>query len=80
MLIANAIGIYIGVLADKKIPEEIVKWTAALMFIAFGYIGLYTSVPKEYITFPYIVGLIGTTVLSIWITLKSNRHFVNYES
>lgn len=73
MLIADAIGIYIGVVAGRKIPEKIVKWIAALIFIAFGYIGLYTSVPKEFITLPYIAGLIGITVLAILIILEGNK-------
>jgi Ca2+/H+ antiporter, TMEM165/GDT1 family len=41
MIIADAIGIIIGVVLGKKIPERFVKWFAATIFIAFGLIGLY---------------------------------------
>lgn len=73
MLIADAIGIYIGVLAGKRIPEKFIKWISALIFIAFGYIGLHASVPREFITAPYVGGLILLTVLAIWITAKAGR-------
>jgi putative Ca2+/H+ antiporter (TMEM165/GDT1 family) len=43
MIIADAIGIIIGIVLGKKIPERFVKWFAALIFIAFGIIGLYQA-------------------------------------
>jgi len=73
MLIADALGIYVGVLAGKKIPEKMIKWISALIFIAFGYAGLYTSVPKEFITPPYIIGLLGATALAIWFIGKRKK-------
>lgn len=44
MLIADAIGIVIGIVLGKKIPERFIKWFAALIFIAFGIIGLYGAI------------------------------------
>jgi putative Ca2+/H+ antiporter (TMEM165/GDT1 family) len=41
MLIADAVGIIIGIVLHKKIPEKQVKWFAAIVFIAFGLWGLY---------------------------------------
>ncbi len=49
MLIADALGIWIGVLMGKKIPEKVVKAASAGIFIIFGVIGLYSYVPKSYI-------------------------------
>lgn len=43
MIIADAIGIIIGIVLGKKIPERFIKWFAALIFIAFGVIGLYQT-------------------------------------
>jgi putative Ca2+/H+ antiporter (TMEM165/GDT1 family) len=43
MIIADAIGIIIGIVLGKKIPERFVKWFAAIIFIAFGLIGLYKA-------------------------------------
>ncbi len=43
MVIADAIGIIVGIVLGKKIPERIVKWVAALIFIGFGILGLFES-------------------------------------
>jgi len=40
MMIADAIGIIIGIVLHKRIPEKMIKWFAALVFIAFGVWGL----------------------------------------
>jgi Ca2+/H+ antiporter, TMEM165/GDT1 family len=40
MLIADGVGIIVGIVLGKKIPEKLVKWFAALVFIAFGVVGL----------------------------------------
>jgi len=41
MIIANTLGIIIGVLLCKHIPEDKIKFISALAFILFGFIGLY---------------------------------------
>ena len=41
MLVADSIGIIVGVVLGKRIPERIVKWSAASIFIVFGLWGLY---------------------------------------
>jgi putative Ca2+/H+ antiporter (TMEM165/GDT1 family) len=38
MLIADAVGIIIGVVLSKKIPERTVKIFSAALFILFGFI------------------------------------------
>jgi Ca2+/H+ antiporter, TMEM165/GDT1 family len=50
MLIADAIGIIVGIVLGKNIPERAVKWFAALIFIAFGVIGLYGATPEHFWT------------------------------
>ncbi len=47
MLIADAIGIVIGMVLNKKLPEKQIKWFAALTFIAFGLWGLYDSLLRS---------------------------------
>jgi Ca2+/H+ antiporter, TMEM165/GDT1 family len=47
MLIADAIGIGVGVVMGKNIPERLVKWCAAIIFIVFGILGLYGALPKS---------------------------------
>jgi len=46
MLIADAIGIIVGIVLHKKLPEKQVKWFAAITFILFGVWGLYEAVFK----------------------------------
>lgn len=41
MLIADGIGIIFGVVMGKRIPEHIIKYVSAGMFILFGLIGSY---------------------------------------
>lgn len=41
MMISNALGIFVGVVLGKKIPERTVKTVSASVFILFGYLGIY---------------------------------------
>jgi putative Ca2+/H+ antiporter (TMEM165/GDT1 family) len=61
MLIADAIGIGVGIVLGKKIPERTIKWAAAFIFIFFGLSGLYELLPGLYV-YPIFV-VCGLTVL-----------------
>jgi putative Ca2+/H+ antiporter (TMEM165/GDT1 family) len=54
MLVADAIGIIVGIVLGKKIPERFIKWFAALIFVAFGIIGLCENLPVS-IVVPILV-------------------------
>lgn len=41
MIIADAIGIIVGIVMRKHIPERIIKWVSAGIFILFGLVGIY---------------------------------------
>ena len=43
MMIADGIGVVAGIVLHKAIPERTLKWFAAIVFIACGVAGLYTS-------------------------------------
>ncbi len=43
MLLADAIGIIVGIVLGKKIPERVIKWGSALIFIGFGILGISES-------------------------------------
>jgi len=43
MLIADAIGILVGIVLHKRIPMHIVKWVAAITFAVFGMLGIHES-------------------------------------
>jgi len=76
MLIADALGVYIGVVAGKKIPERFVKWISAMIFIFFGFAGLYTSLLHRFIGLPWMVGLAAFSFLLIWVVLKIKRRII----
>jgi putative Ca2+/H+ antiporter (TMEM165/GDT1 family) len=67
MLIADAIGIVIGVNLGKKIPERAVKWVAALIFIFFGAYGLYEYTPSDLLTAPVVIGSLSLIILLVVI-------------
>lgn len=50
MMVADGIGIGVGVVMGRRIPERLVKWGAALIFIAFGLAGLYRYLPPGLIS------------------------------
>jgi putative Ca2+/H+ antiporter (TMEM165/GDT1 family) len=41
MIVADAIGIIVGIVMRKHIPERIIKWVSAGIFILFGLAGIY---------------------------------------
>jgi putative Ca2+/H+ antiporter (TMEM165/GDT1 family) len=44
MVLADGVGIIVGIVLHKKLPEKQIKWFAALVFIAFGLWGFYEAV------------------------------------
>ena len=73
MLISNAIGIIIGIVMGKNIPEKFMKWFAALTFIGFGIYGLYEALPKH-VWNPAIVAVgIILLLISIYFLSRINR-------
>ena len=41
MLIADGVGIVVGVMLCKRIPQRKIKWFSAIIFVFFGIIGIY---------------------------------------
>jgi putative Ca2+/H+ antiporter (TMEM165/GDT1 family) len=67
MLVADAVGVIVGIVMGKNIPERLVKWAAAIIFVAFGIIGLYDVAPPFLRTIPVVVasGALGTGMLVV---------------
>jgi len=63
MLIADAIGIVIGIVMHRHIPEQAVKWGAALIFIVFGIYGIHETVPDRILT--PLVETVGLAVIAV---------------
>lgn len=73
MMIANAIGILIGIVLGKKIPERLVKWFAAMIFIFFGVFGLYEYLPRDILTTPVIAGGLAVLLLAIFLVAQMSN-------
>jgi Ca2+/H+ antiporter, TMEM165/GDT1 family len=69
MLVADAMGIIIGIVLGKRIPDRLIKWFAALVFIAFGIVGLYDTVPWTV----FLVSSVVTILLVIGFALYLRR-------
>jgi len=81
MMVADGIGIIIGIVLGKKIPERTVKWIAAMIFILFGLIGLYEYLPKYIVTPPIIAISLGVTALLIyWVSRMGTEKSRDVES
>lgn len=63
MLVSDTLGILVGVVLGKKIPEATVKLIAASIFIVFGLVTLYGVVPRQWLTPPAMVGFLGLILL-----------------
>lgn len=74
MMIADGIGIIIGIVLGKRIPERTVKWFAAIIFILFGLFGLYEYLPSQYLTPEIIAGGLVTTVLLIYLVARISNN------
>jgi len=73
MVIANAFGIVAGVLMGKKMPEKTIKWVAAIIFIVFGMLGIYESLPEAHLTAPYISGAFIILGFMIYLISRLNN-------
>ncbi|OGO76676.1 MAG: hypothetical protein A2Y23_06350 [Clostridiales bacterium GWB2_37_7] len=75
MLIADGIGIIVGVVMGKKIPERTVKLVSAAAFMLFGIVGFYQVLAVMLgITMPIVIGILSIiaalTLIAAYILMK----------
>ncbi|MGI6777523.1 MAG: TMEM165/GDT1 family protein [Acetivibrionales bacterium] len=75
MLIADSVGIFIGVVMCKRIPERLVKLISAGAFILFGFIGSYqVAVEKIGLNLSLTIGALAVlavaTFLAVYFLIK----------
>ena len=68
MLIADGIGIIGGAWMCKHVPDKYIKWGAGLIFIFFGTLTLYNSVPSRIISPIYIILYFLVVALFIYLS------------
>jgi Predicted membrane protein len=73
MLLADSLGIIIGSTLFKKIPEMAVKLVSSSVFIVFGFIGLYNSVPPRYMSPVFVICFILLFISAIALISGYNK-------
>lgn len=72
MVGVSAIGIIVGKLIGKKIPETTMKFVSAFVFMGFGLVGLKSAVPISIAT-PLNISIFAILIIaSILVILKTN--------
>jgi len=76
MLVADAFGIVVGIVLHKHIPETLVKWIAAIVFVAFGMLGLHEALDAVLatgVTLHHVLLIIATPVVAAAMWLIARR-------
>jgi Ca2+/H+ antiporter, TMEM165/GDT1 family len=76
MVIADAIGIMAGIVMKKHIPENIVKWISAAIFMVFGWAGIYRIISTKLDTVSVLSimsGVVLVTFVSTYILVRKLR-------
>lgn len=78
MFIADSLGIVGAAWLKKYVPDWLMKWATAIIFLAFGIITLYEAVPESYQRMQYILPFI--LVLGILIYIIGFKYNKNQET
>jgi putative Ca2+/H+ antiporter (TMEM165/GDT1 family) len=64
MLVADGIGIVVGVVLCKRLPQRVIKWFSAVIFVIFGIVGVYEVLSVK-------IGLVYTFLTLILLAIFS---------
>jgi putative Ca2+/H+ antiporter (TMEM165/GDT1 family) len=73
MVIADAVGIVVGIVLCKRIPERIIKWISAGVFVLFGFIGVYGILSGRIGTVYTLLVLCVMGLCTAWAALALSR-------
>lgn len=62
MVVADAVGIVVGIVMRKHLPDRAIKWIAALIFVLFGLHGVYKVLSVQ-------IGLVYSWCIIVFISL-----------
>ncbi|HHV95271.1 MAG TPA: TMEM165/GDT1 family protein, partial [Clostridiaceae bacterium] len=84
MVIANALGVVIGVILCKHIPEGTIKIISAITFIAFGFIELYhIMIDMLFINVKIVIGILllaAIIIISLLVYIVRNNNVIGKKS
>ncbi|HXX80307.1 MAG TPA: TMEM165/GDT1 family protein [Thermodesulfovibrionales bacterium] len=78
MMVSDAVGIIVGNVMGKRLPERAIKWGAALVFIAFGCYGLYENLPGYIWSPPVVAVCFVLLAVSIYLTVRIGARWGGY--
>jgi Ca2+/H+ antiporter, TMEM165/GDT1 family len=76
MVVADSIGIGVGVVLRKRIPDRLIKWISASIFAVFGFIGIYEFLSENLspgFTIAIMVMIALLTLLFAYRLVKRNN-------
>lgn len=76
MVVADAIGIIVGIVMKKHIPENIVKWISAAIFMLFGIMGIFKIISSKLNALSVLSimsGIILVAILGTYILVRKKR-------
>ncbi len=78
MLIADGIGIVIGIVLHRHIPERLVKWIAASGFAGFGLLGLHDALdellpPNSPWYHMILIAAVPVVLFAMWLVARLTR-------
>jgi len=71
MVFTGSIGIFIGKKLGERIPEIAIKLFAAAVFMFFGLLKLFQTLPAQFLTTPNIVVFLSALTLLVAFSLRS---------
>lgn len=83
MMATGAIGIFVGKKLGDKIPELGIKFMAATVFMIFGLLKLYQSLPSKFLSITYVIPFLLVLFIIVMylinILLKNRRMGISSE-
>ena len=70
MMISNALGVIMGNVMGRRLPERAIKWGAALAFIVFGCYGLYENLPGHVWSPAVVTGCVLLLAVSMYLVVR----------
>lgn len=73
MMVVSIIGIFVGRILKKKIPEVTMNVLAAVLFLFFGLTGLWDGIDAFNLSKVYLVPVMGAMALAIVLIYRDNQ-------
>ena len=73
MVIADTVGIVVGIVLCRHIPERIIKWISAGVFVLFGFAGVYRILSGRIGTIYTLLILCAMGFCTVWAALVLSR-------